>query len=205
MDQATLARIFEPFSTTKPMGQGTGLGLSTARSILRAHHGALTVSSQLDVGSTFRLYLPLARPRTAAHVEAAARAPAFAGQGQRDLYVDDDETLAMLAGAMLRRADYIVDTMSNAQQALARVRNEPGSVDLVLTDYNMPRMSGLELARELRALRADLPVVITSGHVDDNLVEQALAIGVRQLLHKERFAEDLLPLVGMALSESKPG
>jgi CheY-like chemotaxis protein len=202
IDEATLQRIFDPFFTTKAVGHGTGLGLSVAHGIVRAHQGAITVDSVPGGGSTFHVYLPrLALPETppAGGGELPDTAP---GRGQQVLYVDDDEVMALLVQRLLEHAGYRVRTCATAADALAQLREAPQAFDLVITDFNMPEMSGLDLARALAGLRPELPVIISSGYLTDRLRSDAKAVGVRALLRKENTLEKLPALVGRVLGET---
>ena len=201
MDDATRARIFEPFFTTKPVGQGTGLGLAAVHGIVGAHHGAILVDSQPGRGSSFHLYFPRVAPGTVlpALPPAEATMPAMGGTGHV-LYVDDDESMALLADALLSRAGCQVTTFVEAERALEAVRASPDAFDLVVTDFNMPRLSGLDLARELRSIRGGLPVIIGSGHIDEQLRDDAARLGIEALLNKERIVEDLVPLARRVLT-----
>jgi PAS domain S-box-containing protein len=198
MDDSTRARIFEPFFTTKPAGYGTGLGLSVTHSIVSEHGGAIVVDSSPGAGSTFHVYLP-ACPVPAANGEPAPPPEAGQGQGERILYVDDDDVIVMMVEAMLRRLGYRASTCSDAQQALELVRADPAAIDLVVTDFNMSSVSGLDVARELRRIRPGLPVVITSGHITAQLEREAALAGVSGLLQKQDIAEQLGPLLQRVL------
>jgi len=195
MDEATLARIFEPFYTTKPPGQGTGLGLAVVHGIVREHRGEISVDSTPGKGATFEVYLP-AVSATADVLPAVSAA--FVPAGGRDkhvLYLDDDEAMVFLVKRMLQALGYRVTGFSDAQDALACVhaceRGSPSDFDLVVTDFNMPGATGLDLARELARTRPGLPVMITSGYITDALRDGAGAVGVRHLVQKENSVEDL--------------
>ena len=195
MDTATLERIFEPFFTTKPVDEGTGLGLSVVHGIVQAHEGAITVDSQPGKGATFTVYLPAAQVTTVA----AATEPdsevmavvADTNSGQHILYLDDDESLVFLVTRLLQRRGYRVSGFIDQREALAAIRANPPTFDLVVTDYNMPGMSGLDVAREIRTIRADLPVAVASGFIDEALHAQAGGAGVRELIFKASAVEDL--------------
>ena len=205
MDEATLARVFEPFFTTKPVGRGTGLGLSVAHGIVAAHGGAIDVRSRPGAGTTVDLYLPLAgdEPAHSTEAELAAASP---GRGQHVVYIDDDEAMAPVAEGLLRAGGYRVTAYADARAALHALRVGAAPVDLVVTDYNMPEFSGLHVARELARLRPGLPVVITSGFIDDELRRRAAQAGVRRLLNKEKTCEELCSAVGGVLGEAvRPG
>ena len=196
MDGATIGRIFEPFFTTKPVDKGTGLGLSVVHGIVQAHEGAITVESRPGTGSTFSVYLPAAAKQDAAirsrELTAAERAPAAVkGTGRHILYLDDDESLVLLVTRMLELRGYGINGYIDQQTALAAVRADPARFDLLVTDYNMPGMSGLDVAREVRKIRPDLPVVVASGFIDEALRAQADGAGIRELIFKANAAEDL--------------
>lgn len=186
MDAATLSRIFEPFFTTKAVDEGTGLGLSVVLGIVQTHEGAIVVESEPGRGTIFSIYLPVAAGAPAPAGDAAppqpdAEAPA---SGLHLLYIDDDESLVFLVKRLLERRGYRISGFTDQRLALEALRADPAAFDLVLTDYNMPGMSGLDVAREVRALRADLPVAIASGFIDETLREQAGGAGVRELIFK---------------------
>jgi PAS domain S-box-containing protein len=164
MDAATQERIFEPFFTTKPAGEGTGLGLSVVHGIMKSHEGAIAVDSRPGAGTTFRLYFPAAA--AGAPPTAVAPPPAeVRGHGEHVVYVDDEEAVVYMAGRILERLGYRVSGFTDARQALDAFRMLPDAVDAVVTDLAMPGLSGLELAHEIRRLRPDVPVVLTSGYV----------------------------------------
>ncbi|HKW83139.1 MAG TPA: response regulator, partial [Burkholderiaceae bacterium] len=179
MDSATRKRIFEPFFTTKPVGQGTGLGLSVVHGILSAHHGAVGVDSEPGQGSTFHLYFPLvdAGAATAAAATATLTPPATPGQGEHVLYLDDDETMVVTVERLLERAGYRVSVYRDPRAAIAAVEAAPDSFDLVMTDFNMPEFSGLDVARALARIRPGLPVLISSGYITEELRSKARLAG----------------------------
>ena len=205
MDAATRERIFEPFFTTKPLGQGTGLGLAVVHGIVQAHRGAVVVDSAPGQGSTFHLYFPLLeRDRAAAASPASTLAP-VRGRGEHVVYVDDDAVMVALVERLLQRAGYRTTVLPGALPALDFLRTRGADVALVITDQNMPDLAGLDLCRELAALRPGLPVVLSSGLVSPALRAQAEALGVRALLHKEQTYEELAPLVQRVLAGAAAG
>jgi signal transduction histidine kinase/CheY-like chemotaxis protein len=202
MDEAALARIFEPFYTTKPVGQGTGLGLSVVHGIVSAHEGAISVASRPGEGSRFDLYFPLVAAMPDPAEQQGSDESQRAGRGERVIYLDDDAVMAMLAEALLGRAGYAVRTYTDAHAALAAVREAPNDVDLFVTDYNMPELSGLDVVRALHEIRPGLPVIISSGFLNDEIRALAARAGVRHLLQKEYSTEQLTPLVRRVLDAS---
>jgi PAS domain S-box-containing protein len=194
MDGATLTRIFEPFFTTKPVGEGTGLGLSVVHGIVQSHDGAIVVDSMPEKGTTFALYLPAAEmpAETPESSLCAAAGPELNPDGgQHILYIDDDESLVFLIQRLLERRGFRVSGYVNQRAALAALRADPAAFSLVVSDYNMPGMSGLDVAREVRTIRADLPMAVASGFIDEELRTQAGGAGVRELIFKADAVEDL--------------
>jgi len=202
MDRATRERIFEPFFTTKAVGEGTGLGLSVVHGIVSAHHGGISVESELGAGTTFHLYFPA--------FEAALEAPAFEesapaqlrGHGQHVLYVDDDEVMVLMVERLLVRAGFHVTCCADARAAMAYVQTTAEPVDVVVTDFNMPEVSGIDLAEALAKVRPGLPVVISSGYISDDMRDRARAAGVHSLLNKQDTLEALVPRIHDALAGS---
>ncbi|RYF27995.1 MAG: response regulator [Comamonadaceae bacterium] len=211
IDAATLLRIFEPFFTTKPVGQGTGLGLAVVHGVMRTHGGAVDVDSTPGEGSRFTLYFPAAprppvaqgsaQPAPAASVPAAepeahaqAAAPADARQ-RHVMYVDDDEALVFLVQRLLKRRGYRVSTFTDPNEAAAALRADPQAYDLVVTDYNMPGYCGVDLVREAKRIRPDLPVALASGYVTTEIEHAALAEGASALIHKPNDVEELCATV----------
>lgn len=202
MDAATLERIFEPFFTTKPVGQGTGLGLSVVHGVMRTHAGAVDVHSTPGHGSRFTLYFPVAQasvPAAEMHAPAPAHgtAPASAPQpqGRHVMYVDDDQALVFLVQRLLRRRGYQVSGFNDPHAAADALRAAPHDYHLLVTDYNMPGYSGVDLLQEVRSIRPDLPVALASGHVTAEIEQAALAAGARALIHKPNDVQELCDTV----------
>ncbi|MEP7217198.1 MAG: ATP-binding protein, partial [Anaerolineaceae bacterium] len=199
MDIAIQQRIFEPFFTTKPVGVGTGLGLSVVHGIMMAHRGAISVDSAPGRGSTFHIYLPLAESRDndsrAASNWGGLEPLRVPGPCHHVLYIDDDEVMLLLVERLLQRLGCEVTVSQHPNDAIAMVRLRPHAFDLVVSDFNMPQCSGLDVAKALARIRADLPIVISSGHVTREMQAAAQAAGVRGLIHKENTLEELGPLV----------
>jgi PAS domain S-box-containing protein len=194
MDAATRGHLFEPFFTTKPVDEGTGLGLSVVYGIVRGHHGVIQVQSQFGQGSVFRVYFPDAGSPASlipAPGQKSVRAPALQGDGVRVLYIDDDDAIVYLMKRLLESKGYCVSGYTDQNEALAAARAEPGRFDVVMTDYNMPGMSGLDVARALREIRADLPIILASGNITEELRVHAPGAGVNELVFKPNTVEEL--------------
>ncbi|MBK8738890.1 MAG: response regulator [Betaproteobacteria bacterium] len=195
MDAATRRRIFEPFFTTKPAGKGTGLGLSVAHGIMRTHDGAIDVHSEPGKGSRFELYFPHVQDGAADSGMPGTVGLASAGRGQHILYLDDDEAQVFLIKRMLERWGYRVSAYLEQREALDALLGSDQHFDLMVTDFNMPGISGLDVARTIRDARPGLPVVMVSGYITDELRAQALAAGVRELIAKPHEVEELRDVV----------
>jgi CheY-like chemotaxis protein len=188
MDEATRQRIFDPFFTTKDKGKGTGLGLSVVHGIVRGHDGAVSVNSELDRGTTFRVYFPATTARTPV-AEPPAHKPRR-GQGQHIFILDDEEALVFLAQRMLGRLGYRVTGFTSVTEALSAFRENPDQFDLAVTDLNMPGASGIQVATELMKIRPAIPVVLASGYVTEELRQRARDIGIREVITKPNTMEE---------------
>ncbi|MDP3614257.1 MAG: ATP-binding protein, partial [Rubrivivax sp.] len=202
MDAQTQQRIFEPFFTTKPKGEGTGLGLAVAHGIIAEHRGALTVHSTPGVGTRFELLLPLLDVGDAEALPLEPPAPAqVLGRGRHVMYIDDDEVLVMTVEALLTRAGFRVSAFSNPEAALDALRIKLRDVDVVVTDFNMPQLTGLDVARKVALMRPGMPVIISSGYLSDDLRQGAHEVGVSRLLNKEETYERLAALISELLAQ----
>ena len=200
MNDAQLQRIFEPFYTTKPVDEGTGLGLSVVYGIMQAHDGRVSVASLPGRGSTFTVLFPAASGEPEADGPKNAQNIArTAARHQHILYVDDDESLLFLCKRLLERSGYRVTTASSGDRGLALLRDPSVELDLLLTDYNMPGMTGLELARHVRALKPQLPIAIASGFITDELRAQARELGVHDLVFKPNVVQEYCDVVDRLL------
>ena len=191
MDAATQKRIFEPFFTTKPAGSGTGLGLAVVHGIMQSHEGVITVSSEPGKGSRFELYFPSASGNVAGLGANEVAGPASEGAGQKILYIDDDESQLFMVKRMMERWGYSVITYREQREAIEAVKSGEIHFDLVITDFNMPGLSGLEVACALRDAQPALPVFMVSGYINDQLRAQAAAAGVRELFCKPHEEEEI--------------
>ena len=198
IDPATLQRLFEPFFTTKQVGQGTGLGLAVVHGVMRTHMGTVDVQSTPGAGSAFTLYFP-ALDETVETVEPppvkTRRPPSHDDASGHVMYVDDDQALVFLMQRALSRKGLKVSTYTDPQQALAALRDNPDDIDLLVTDYNMPGYSGVDLLRDAAAIRPDLPVALASGYVTPEIEQAAHAAGARALIHKPNDVEEMCETV----------
>jgi signal transduction histidine kinase len=183
MDAQTVARIYEPFFSTKAPGKGTGLGLAMVHTIVRNHHGGIEVESAPGGGTTFRVYFPV---ETEAARDGAGRRAARSGApgGQRVLLVDDEPRIAGAARVLLERVGYRVEIETDAATALARFTGDPGAFDALITDLHLPGMSGFDLVARVHALSPGLPIIVATGSPRGLPGERSLGPGVTSVVEK---------------------
>jgi len=200
MSAQTKAHLFEPFYTTKDRGRGTGLGLSTVYGIVKQCGGHITVSSEVDRGTTFCIYLPIAE-QPAELPEDTRATGQVSGGSETILVVEDDPSVLRLTSEALTRRGYRVLTASGWLDALDVVSRSTAAIDLVLTDIIMPGMGGRVLGERIRLLRPNVRVLYMSGYPDDTFSD---AVGgtkqpVLTLLEKPFTAERLAVKIREAL------
>jgi PAS domain S-box-containing protein len=186
---AVLERIFDPFFTTKDVGEGTGLGLSLVHGIVTDLGGAIDVKTTAGNGASFEIWLPIAAEAGKPAVETVRELPR--GHGETVMIVDDEPMLVALAEEMLAELGYEPLGFDSSQAALQAFRAEPTRFDLVLTDEAMPDLVGMEMARDIRRIRPDVPIILMSGHGGVPLANRAAEIGVNEVLHKPLQRGDL--------------
>ncbi|MBI5014508.1 MAG: response regulator [Deltaproteobacteria bacterium] len=201
MDRETQARVFDPFFSTKATGRG--LGLAAVLGIVRGHRGAVKVYSEVGQGTTFKVFFPLAE----AHRSDPA-APAAAGEGDAEalwrgsgtvLVVDDDATARSVAAAMLEERGFSVLTAADGQEGVDVFRTHGGEIEAVVLDMTMPRMNGEEVFREMRRLRPDVRVVLTSGYNEQDAINRFTEHGLAGFIQKPYRSDALLRALHAAL------
>lgn len=193
-----LRRIFDPFFTTKEVGVGTGLGLSLVHGIVGDLGGGIDVRSQPGRGACFTVYLPSIQAVSPSR--RCGPAPVPLGQGETILLVDDEEPLVRLGEELLAELGYEPVGFVRPSDALEAFAARPDRYDLVLSDESMPGMTGSELCRRVRALRADVPIVLMSGFVTPVLMEAARSVGASEVLGKPLASEAIAQALHQALA-----
>ncbi|MCP4757250.1 MAG: response regulator [Proteobacteria bacterium] len=197
MDDNTLAKIFDPYFTTKSRGEGTGLGLGIVQGIVNGHKGAISVFSTPGKGTTFKIYLPRAE---VGQVSTESPVPRELPRGkERILVVDDKQAIIEMIREMLTGLGYRVTSFSSSADALEAFRAVPREYDLVITDQTMPEMTGAELSEQLLEIRPDTPIILMTGYSEIITEDQAVRIGVRKYLLKPLEIEQLARSVRDAL------
>jgi PAS domain S-box-containing protein len=200
MSPAVLARVFDPFYTTKGPGEGTGMGLAVVHGIITDHDGAVMAESRTGVGATFYAYLPRVAGMV---VEEPSRMDHLAGGRERVLFVDDDEAVLRFANLALPRLGFSVTLCKNAQEALDSFDRSVNGFDIVITDQIMPGMAGTELAAELTRRRPGLPIILFTGYSDQMPTTQWREAGILSVLVKPVSVKDLVDEIRRVMD--KPG
>ena len=200
MTPQVLERIFEPYFTTKAIGQGTGLGLAMVHSIVQSYGGDITVLSQPGEGTTFQVFFPLASWQEVEEPEFPAPIPTGA---ERLLLVDDEADIVAAAKIMLEQIGYTVQGFTDSQEALTTFTASPEAFDLVITDQTMPHFLGAELAKEILKLRPNIPVILCTGYSEAITPEKAKAAGIRALIMKPFIPRQLAETIRRVLDEEK--
>ncbi len=175
-------RIFEPFFTTKPHAKGAGLGLSVVHGVVTTYGGGVILDSRAPDGAVFSVFLPRQPAGAKTRVEASELPQS---RCRRILLVDDEESIARLGALMLRRLGHSVTSTTSSVKALRLFLREPDSFDVVITDLTMPQMTGKELIRRIKQVRANIPVVLMSGFNDASVkASEAASLGIVEFLEK---------------------
>jgi PAS domain S-box-containing protein len=204
MDPATQERVFDPYFTTKGPGEGTGLGLAVVHGVVESHGGLITVTSDPGKGTIFDVFLPKLQNddlRLIPPTPISSSIPS--GNGERLLFVDDEVSLVAVTLNFLEALGYKVTIRKSSLEALEAFRTQPDRFDLVITDLTMPQMGGLDLAREMRQIKPDLPVVLCTGFSVMVTQDRLKTAGISRLMPKPLILEELARTVREVLDEKK--
>lgn len=193
--------IFDPYFTTKALGKGTGLGLAVVHGIVKDHHGAIKVYSEVDRGTAFHVYLPL-MGKTVEALPTDTKKPSPKGD-ERILLVDDEAPIAKLEEHILTRLGYKITSRLHSVEALELFKANPDAFDLVISDMTMPLLTGAQLAKALLSIRPDIPIIICTGFSEKIDEEKALSIGVKGFLMKPIVRNQLAQMVRNVLDKAK--
>jgi len=196
MDSETLEQIFDPYFTTKEVGEGTGLGLSVVHGIVKTHNGVITVQSEPGKGTTFHVYFPVVEKEEKIQEEDEGPLPTG---NERILFVDDEEVIVDIGEKTLGQLGYDVVTKTSSVEALELFRADPGRFDLVITDMTMPKMTGDQFARELMMVRPDIAIILCTGFSPKISKEKAKEIGIKAFAMKPLVRRDMANTVRKVL------
>jgi PAS domain S-box-containing protein len=196
-----IGTIFDPYFTTKPMGEGTGMGLAVVHGIVESYGGQIIVDSTINKGSCFSVYLPISKKRKSKRLYEPEVLPSGT---ERILFIDDEVPIAKMGTRVLGQLGYSVTTSTSSMEALELFKSEPNDFDLVISDMTMPNMTGDVLAAELMTTRSDIPVIIFTGYSKNITEESVKAIGIKALAYKPIVKADLAKIVRKVLDDTKP-
>jgi len=198
MDEKVRTRIFEPFFTTKDKGQGTGLGLSVVYGIVKNHDGLIDVESKPMAGTSFRLYFP-AQSSDATLKEPIAKIdprPTMASNTSATvLIVEDEEKMLHALGKILVEQGYKVLKASDGEMAVETYQRHQDTIDVVLLDMGLPKMSGRDVLFRMKNRNPDVKVIIASGHFEDELISDIDQVGVKHLLRKPYMPDEVIKIL----------
>ncbi len=200
MDAETLEHIYEPFFTTKPMGEGTGLGLAMVYGIVKSHGGAVVCSSREGEGTVFCIYFPVLPPDQTLKPKRTGEGPPLGGD-ERILLVDDEQSILDIGCDILGRYGYDPMTAKSGEEALEIYRKDMERIDLVILDLNMPGMGGKKCLEGLRDLSRAVKVVVATGHTSSDQAREVLELGATRFVPKPYRLKDLLKIVREVLDE----
>jgi two-component system cell cycle sensor histidine kinase/response regulator CckA len=192
-------RVFDPFYTTKPVGEGTGMGLAVVHGIVTGHGGAIEVESAVGQGTTFTIVMPHAPDAPARRVISAHPAVVTPTKYGHVLVVEDEPSLGRMLSRLLGRLGYTTEVFDRAREALDAFQARPDAFQAVVTDLTMPGMTGDTLAQEIRHLRPEMPVVLVTGHIQLVTEERLRETGVSAVLHKPITVDELARALDTAL------
>lgn len=181
IDQQILPKIFDPYFSTKAQGEGTGLGLAVVLGIVQTFSGYIRVQSEVGCGTTFQVFLPVIDETDVLN---AVAVPAMPAGNERILFVDDEELIAESYAEVLKGLGYTVTAVTSSVEALGIFRQNPDGFDCLITDMTMPEMTGVELVREIFAIRPNFPVILCTGFSETMNEERAKELGVRDFIMK---------------------
>ncbi len=205
MSRVIMEHIFEPFFTTKPVDKGTGLGLATVHGVIVSHKGAMVIESKLGTGTCFELFFPLLEDVETSFAEPSTNTDSHESAPARKniLLVEDQENVRDMVLTMLERLGYDVTFAVSGLDGLDVVREHPDKFDLIITDHNMPKMTGLEMVQQIHLDLPELPFILLSGYSEEKLQDiindhPAIKTVIRKPVSSETLSKKIQAVIGIA-------
>ena len=193
-------RIFDPFFTTKGIGEGTGMGLSVVHGIVESCKGSISVYSEPNQGTVFHVYLPVVDVQTLKAMEQPVPPPRGS---ETVLFVDDEAKVADAGKGILESLGYKVDVSTSSPEAYEKFRQDSERYDLIITDLTMPHMTGDELARKIKKLRPNIPIILITGLTPQTTPEQLRSARIDRIITKPLTTRDIAMAIRQVLEDGK--
>ncbi len=200
IEPEVITRIFDPYFTTKEVGEGSGMGLAVVHGIVKNHRGAIHVYSEPEKGTTFKVFFPLIESETAPESTSFRSLPTGT---ERILFVDDETALADLGGKILQNLGYEVTVRTSSIEALEAFKAQPDKFDLLLTDMTMPNMTGNDLAQEILRLRPEFPIILCSGYSEMVTEDKAKQTGIKAFVMKPLVMREIAEAIRQVLDHKE--
>ena len=195
-----IASVFEPYFTTKAPGEGTGMGLAMVHGIINSYGGKITVHSEIGSGTTFAAYLPITKKR---QIHGPSEQETIPTGVEHILFIDDEAPIAKIGHRLLKALGYAVTIRTSSVEALELFKSKPDAFDLVVTDLTMPNLTGDALAREMMAIRPEIPVILCTGYSKKFSEASAADVGIKAFAYKPMVKADLAKTIRKVLDEAK--
>ena len=195
-----IPKIFDPYFTTKEVGEGTGMGLALVHGTVKSHGGFIDVHSEPNKGTAFHIFFPSIKEGVISSAEIQDNIP---GGSERILFVDDEQGIVDVIKPMLQRLGYQVISKNNGLEAMDIFRKDPKAFDLIIADQTMPKMTGVELSKELLKIQPDLPIILCTGYSEVITKDDAKAIGIREFLIKPIIMSKMARTIREVLEEKR--
>lgn len=196
-----LDKIFDPFFTDKPQGDGSGLGLSVVHGIVKSHGGTIFVHSVPGDGTEFSIFIPSEKKEI---IREIIDEPSLISSGHGNiLFIDDEEEIVDFARDILTHAGYEITATKSSKEAFDIFRLAPEKFDLVITDYTMPYMTGMELAKEFTKTRPDIPIILCTGYNDTIRLEDVNTMGIKEIIFKPVSVFNLAKTIEKVMENEK--
>ena len=189
ISEKNIQRVFDPFFSTKPQGQGTGLGLSTSYGIVKKHGGEISVSSIKGEGAMFQLFLPVAENTSEIEAPQPIIAPAVAAKDATILIIDDDLSISKVLTEVLNGFGYTTFTATDSQEGLELFEQQKDEIELVITDVAMPKLNGQEVMQKIREIKPEMPCIFITGYQDSSIDEAILSDETQVMLKPFDYVE----------------
>ena len=193
-------KIFNPYFTTKEVGKGTGMGLAIVHGFVQSLGGSIALESRVGEGTLVSILLPVVETTTS---QGHGSVDLIPSGKEHILFVDDEEILNDMGKIMLERLGYRVTARKNSSEALATFQKQPDAFDLVITDMTMPGMTGIDLARRVRQIRPEMPIILCTGYSSLISEEKARSLGIKGFAMKPITKKDISTLIRDVLEKNK--